>query len=68
MILMTKKLKIGLITGHIPVAKIAESITPELIQEKVEILTDSLIKTEAKFGPLNFHLLLGKKSKFIEFF
>ena len=32
MILMNDFLRIGLITGHIPISKIAESITPELIE------------------------------------
>lgn len=44
MILMTDELKIGLITGHIPVAKVAESITPELIEKKVRIMHQSLIQ------------------------
>ena len=44
MILMTDELKIGLITGHIPVSKIAETITPELIKQKVAIMHDSLKK------------------------
>ncbi len=42
MILMTDKLRIGLITGHIPIAKVAESITPELIKSKVETMHLSL--------------------------
>ncbi|CAL2094517.1 4-hydroxythreonine-4-phosphate dehydrogenase [Tenacibaculum sp. 190524A02b] len=42
MILMTEDLRIGLITGHIPVSKISESITPELIKSKVEIMHKSL--------------------------
>jgi 4-hydroxythreonine-4-phosphate dehydrogenase len=42
MILMTDKLKIGLITGHIPVSKVSETITPELIQKKVDILHNTL--------------------------
>lgn len=44
MILMTNELRIGLITGHIPVSKIAETITPELIKKKVEIMHNSLIQ------------------------
>jgi len=44
MILMTDQLKIGLITGHIPISKVAESITPELITEKVETMYSSLVK------------------------
>lgn len=42
MILMTDELRIGLITGHIPISKVAESITPELIKNKVEIMHMSL--------------------------
>ncbi|MDY0780998.1 4-hydroxythreonine-4-phosphate dehydrogenase PdxA [Tenacibaculum sp. IB213877] len=42
MILMTDELRIGLITGHIPVSHVAEAITPELIKEKVEIMHRSL--------------------------
>ena len=42
MILMTDELRIGLITGHIPVANIAEAITPELIAKKVAIMEHSL--------------------------
>lgn len=38
MILMTDQLKIGLITGHIPIAKVAESITPEVITSKVDTM------------------------------
>ncbi|MCG1037394.1 4-hydroxythreonine-4-phosphate dehydrogenase PdxA [Polaribacter sargassicola] len=44
MILMTDELKIGLITGHIPISKVADSITPELIKEKVETMYTSLIE------------------------
>ncbi|WP_111708929.1 4-hydroxythreonine-4-phosphate dehydrogenase PdxA [Lutibacter citreus] len=43
MILMTNSLRIGLITGHIPVSKISETVTPELIKKKVEILYNTLI-------------------------
>lgn len=42
MILMTNELKIGLITGHIPVSQVATAITPELIKAKVEIMHNSL--------------------------
>jgi 4-hydroxythreonine-4-phosphate dehydrogenase len=42
MILMTNELRIGLITGHIPIAKVAESITPDLIKSKVETMHKSL--------------------------
>lgn len=42
MILMAEQLKIGLITGHIPISEVAETITPELIQSKVSILHETL--------------------------
>jgi 4-hydroxythreonine-4-phosphate dehydrogenase len=44
MILMTDEIKIGLITGHIPIQKIAETITQELIEKKVNIMHKSLIQ------------------------
>ena len=44
MILMNESVKIGLITGHIPVQKIPETITPELIIEKVTIMYQTLIR------------------------
>ncbi|AUC86005.1 4-hydroxythreonine-4-phosphate dehydrogenase PdxA [Polaribacter sp. ALD11] len=42
MILMTDQLRIGLITGHIPISEVAEAITPEIIKEKVETMYTSL--------------------------
>lgn len=44
MILISEELRVGLITGHIPISKISETITPELIQKKVEIMYTSLVK------------------------
>ena len=44
MILMNDFLKIGLVTGHIPISKISETITPELIKNKVMLFHDSLKK------------------------
>ncbi len=44
MILMTDELRIGLITGHIPIAKVAETITPELIKSKVDTMYTSLVQ------------------------
>ena len=51
MILMTESLKIGLITGHIPISKVAETITPELITRKVEIMHHCLIQDFQKSKP-----------------
>lgn len=42
MILMTDELKIGLVTGHIPVSKVSETLTPELITNKVATMHKSL--------------------------
>lgn len=44
MILMTDEIKIGLITGHIPINKVAETITSELIKKKVEIMHTTLVQ------------------------
>jgi 4-hydroxythreonine-4-phosphate dehydrogenase len=44
MILMTDEIRIGLITGHIPIQKITETITSELIEKKVGIMYKSLIQ------------------------
>ena len=51
MILMADKLKIGLITGHIPVSEIASTITPELIKKKVAILYKTLVQDFAISKP-----------------
>ena len=44
MILMNEDLKVGLITGHIPIQHVANTITKELIEEKVNLMYQSLIK------------------------
>lgn len=44
MILLTDKLRIGLITGHIPISKISKTITPQLIKLKVDIMHKSLVQ------------------------
>lgn len=44
MILMTDEIRIGLITGHIPISKVSETITPSLIKEKVETMYTSLVE------------------------
>ena len=51
MILMTNELKIGLVTGHIPIAEIATTVTSELIKKKVEILYDTLKQDFAIIKP-----------------
>jgi 4-hydroxythreonine-4-phosphate dehydrogenase len=42
MMLVTKKLRVALVTAHIPVVKIAEKLTGALIIEKLDILYNSL--------------------------
>lgn len=44
MILMSDDLRIGLITGHIPISQVADAITTELIENKVDTLHQSLVK------------------------
>ncbi|MCD6013027.1 MAG: pdxA [Flavipsychrobacter sp.] len=44
MILYSHNLRVALATEHIPVSKIASAITKELLQSKLNILRDSLIK------------------------
>ena len=51
MILMTDNLKIGLITGHIPVSKISEAINSNLIKKKVAILYKTLVQDFAISKP-----------------
>ncbi len=42
MFMISDKLKVGLLTDHVPVSEVAAHITPELIQEKVSIIIQSL--------------------------
>lgn len=42
MILLHEKLRVALLTGHIPIEEVSKSITPELINEKIEILHNTL--------------------------
>ena len=42
MILMTEELKIGLITGHIPISQVSKSISSDLITQKIDIMHQSL--------------------------
>ncbi len=44
MILCSGDLRVGLITGHIPVRKVAEEISAELIRKKVNIMYKSLVE------------------------
>ncbi|WP_299016167.1 4-hydroxythreonine-4-phosphate dehydrogenase PdxA [uncultured Polaribacter sp.] len=51
MILMTNQLRIGLITGHIPISKVAETVTEDLITEKVNTMHATLQKDFAVVKP-----------------
>ncbi|MDD3740289.1 MAG: 4-hydroxythreonine-4-phosphate dehydrogenase PdxA [Bacteroidales bacterium] len=42
MILMNNVVKIGVVTGHIPISEVSGTITKELILKKLKILNDSL--------------------------
>ncbi len=42
MILMTDEIKVALLTGHIPIDKVTQVITPELIYKKVNVLHKTL--------------------------
>lgn len=44
MLMVSDNLRIGTITGHIPLKQVSSEITPELIQQKILILNNSLIK------------------------
>ncbi|MDG2194356.1 MAG: 4-hydroxythreonine-4-phosphate dehydrogenase PdxA [Polaribacter sp.] len=44
MILISNELRVGLVTGHIPISEISKTITPELIEKKVAILHKTLVQ------------------------
>ena len=44
MLLISEKLRVGVVTGHIPISKVSENITEEKIIEKLDILNKSLIQ------------------------
>jgi 4-hydroxythreonine-4-phosphate dehydrogenase len=43
MILMNDVIKIGVVTGHIPISEVSEKISKELILKKLQVLNDSLM-------------------------
>ncbi len=51
MLMVADSLRIGLLTDHLPVKEVAKSITPELIQKKVNTLFSSLQKDFAIANP-----------------
>lgn len=42
MLMVSQKVRIGVITGHIPVSKIPSTVTPEVVFSKIHILNQSL--------------------------
>lgn len=73
MILLNDELRVGLLTGHIPVSEVATAITPQLIEDKVDIMYNSLVQDFGISKPkiavlgLNPHSgdngLIGKEEK-----
>lgn len=51
MILMKESLRVALVTTHIPIAKVASSITKELIKEKATIFSQTLRRDFGKGRP-----------------
>lgn len=44
MLMVSDSLKVGLVTGHVPIGNISSSITAELIEKKLKILNKTLIE------------------------
>jgi 4-hydroxythreonine-4-phosphate dehydrogenase len=44
MLMISEALKMGLLTDHLPIKDVATKITPKLIEKKVQIIYDSLVK------------------------
>ena len=44
MLMVHDNLRVGTVTGHIPIKLVSESITEDLVFEKIAVLNDSLIK------------------------
>jgi len=73
MFLCSERLKIGVATGHIPLMKVAEALTPDVLKRKIKLMLDSLKKDFAINKPkvavlgLNPHAgedgLLGNEEK-----
>ncbi|MFK7797358.1 MAG: 4-hydroxythreonine-4-phosphate dehydrogenase PdxA [Aureispira sp.] len=42
MLLVNESLRVGLVTNHLPLGKVAETITKELILKKIELMAESL--------------------------
>ncbi len=44
MLMISKNLRVGVATGHMPLKEVTEHITPELIESKIRILNNSLLR------------------------
>lgn len=44
MLMVSGNLHIGVITGHIPIEKVSEALTPELIRHKIDMMHQSLVQ------------------------
>ncbi len=42
MLLSSDQLRVGVVTGHIPITDVARTVTPELLTQKIDILLESL--------------------------
>ncbi|MCS7474359.1 4-hydroxythreonine-4-phosphate dehydrogenase PdxA [Myroides odoratimimus] len=51
MLLVSEDLKIGLLTDHLPIQDVAKAITPELIEQKVKTINNTLIQDFNIFKP-----------------
>ncbi|MEK6450393.1 MULTISPECIES: 4-hydroxythreonine-4-phosphate dehydrogenase PdxA [Myroides] len=51
MFLVSDELKIGLLTDHLPIQDVAKAITPELIEQKVKTINNTLKKDFNVFTP-----------------
>lgn len=73
MIMISNGLRIGVVTGHIPLKNVSETLTVDLIMKKISVLNDSLLRDFAIEKPriallgLNPHAgdggLLGKEEE-----
>jgi 4-hydroxythreonine-4-phosphate dehydrogenase len=73
MLMVTNSIRIGVVTGHLPLSKVKESLTEELILSKIEVMNQSLKRDFGVLKPriavlaLNPHAgddgLLGEEEK-----
>ncbi len=73
MLMISDKMKVGVVTGHLPISEISENITEEAILKKLRVLNESLIydfgirKPKIAVLGLNPHIgdegLLGKEEQ-----